>query len=426
MINHKKQAGFTLIETVLYLAIVGILFVAVISFHLILGSNATKLASNIDVSRNRRTALSSIEYLIRNADGLWKDVYGDCSSFGSSTLALYFDNDNYLPTTCVENGGGVKISLDNRRVKLSCYPNITYNGQYQACEATSSDSFYLTSSDVIVGTNDLKFSTSTATSTLNGFMAITTYLKTSVLSSGQVDLQADSSATSTTVLRNEQSNGLVSFWKFDDVTSTEALDTTGRYDMTCSGVTQVAGLVSSSPQAYDFDSASSDRCTAGDQDDLNFNGPFTFAGWIKTDFIANSAQKNIINKGNWGTKEGFVWTVYSHSSDPAYSYRMWLRIFDGVTYSNTADTATYILENGVTYHVTYIYDPDNDQVKLYVYEKGVGLINTTTVSGVPSLVNYGTSFDVSDYFDGVLDDIRVYNRALSEEEVYALETQGEN
>ena len=62
----KNKSGFTLVETILYLAIVAVLLTAVIDFHLTLGGTASKLGQNVDVSRNRRMALNSIDYLVRN------------------------------------------------------------------------------------------------------------------------------------------------------------------------------------------------------------------------------------------------------------------------------------------------------------------------------------------------------------------------
>ena len=98
MITKKikfNNKGITLIETVLYLAIVAILFTALISFHLTLGGTAIKVSSNSDVSRNRRTALNTIDYLIKNADGALKDLDGECSDFVSTpqSLFLYFEDD---------------------------------------------------------------------------------------------------------------------------------------------------------------------------------------------------------------------------------------------------------------------------------------------------------------------------------------------
>lgn len=425
--TKKRQSGFTLIETVLYLAVVGILFVAVINFHLILGGNVTKLSSNIDASRNRRMALGVIEYLIRNADGMLRDVSGECNDFDAPSLALYFNDDTYLSGTCVDSGGGIKLGLDNGRLVMSCHPNITYNGQYGACDVATSTSHYLTTADVGITTNDLRFSTSSNSSNANGFMSVTTYLRTSVASNEQIDLKASSAATSTTNLRNEQANGLLAWYKFDDDDPLAAADSAGNFDLACDGSgspTAVAGLVDGSSGAFYFSSAESDECIATNTDALNFNGPFTLSAWVQTAFESVSTQNNIIDKSSWGAQKGYVWSILSHSS--ASTGRFWLRVFDGNSYTNTADSGSYILNDGVIYNIIHIYDPDNDSAVFYLYEKGVGLVNSTTVSGVPTLVNYDSDFKVASYFDGTIDELKIYNRALTEDEVFAIQSQGAN
>jgi len=435
--SKKKQKGFTLIETVLYLAIVGILFVAVINFHLILGGNITKLSSNIEVSRNRRIALSSIEYMIRNADGFWKDINGECSDFSDPSLALFFDDDTYLPGTCVENGGGVRIALEGQRLKISCHPNIQYNGQYNACEATSSGDYYLTNDRVRINAGDLSFSTSTATSTSNGFVAVTTYIRTSILSNDQVDLKASSGATSTIALRNEQPSGLVTWWQFVEGTGTTTVDFAGNNPAGCYPAqapgavpTWTTGIVSSSPYAlnfeYDdrpsvcmtFDPATE---TQTNPDDLNFDDQFSIMAWVKPEALTGTEAHNIINKANATYNKGYKLDFVSSAS----SAKVRCRIFNGTTYYDL-DSPDAIITAGDTYHVACIYNRSNDRLQLYVYESGTGVIASTTYSGtVPILVNDYLEPHISyqEAFDGIIDEVRFYNRALNEEELFALYTQ---
>ena len=57
-----------------------------------------------------------IAYLVKNSDGLLRDTAGDCSSFDDSppVLALYVEDDNHLPGTCVETGGGQHVMIHRR------------------------------------------------------------------------------------------------------------------------------------------------------------------------------------------------------------------------------------------------------------------------------------------------------------------------
>ena len=141
--RSEARSGFTLVEAIIYLIIVGIILTSVVDFSITLGNSSSKLSANIDAARNRRVALQAINYLVRNADGLWKDISGDCSNFSATppVLALYFNDDTYLPGTCVAGGGGVKITVDSNRLKMTCYPGAAYNGSYGSCSTSAGNSY---------------------------------------------------------------------------------------------------------------------------------------------------------------------------------------------------------------------------------------------------------------------------------------------
>lgn len=414
----QKLKGFTLIETILYLAIVGILLSAIIDFSITLGNSSSKMSANIDVSRNRRFALDTINYLLRNADGLWKDVYNnDCSNFNSSPqiLALYFSSDAYLPGTCVVNGGGVKISLDSGQVKMTCYPNAGYNGSYNTCATAAGNSYFLTSPEVAVTNSNLVFATSTATSTANGFTSVTTYLNVNNISNDQVSLKASSAATSTVALRNEQANGLIAFYKFNDAVGTSAVDSIDGTSLTCSGPSTAANLVNGSGGAFDF--STPDYCYINNPEKLNLGNSFTISVWLKQITEADS-EHSIISKWN-GSNKGYY--LYQNESGGEVIFTL----CDGASCTPILDEVG-ILEFGIVYNVTVVYDQTRGWGKMYIYKKGVGGVSTTTASSWPILVNDDTADfpTIGQNFDGSLDDLRIYNRALSETEVWALQSQG--
>ncbi len=415
------KAGFSLIETVLYLAIVGILLVAVVDFNLTLSGTSSKLGANIKVAQNRRTTLNAIDYLVRNSDGLLKDVNGFCMS--SSSLALYFDDDTYLPGTCVESGGGVFISNDSGRVKLSCAPNINYNGWYGACDETPVNSYYLSSPDISVASlGGLVFSTSTATSTFSGFLNLNTFLTFTNISNGQTELLATSTATSTVTLRNQQSDALLGWWKMDDITAAVILDSKSYNDGICStdpGIT--TGLVRGSSGAFDFELDKSNACLLDDGDSLNINGSFTITAWVKPEsFVAANV---LLHKHHYANSLGYATWLESG--------KFYCRVCDGATCTGPSEANSTLLV-GHTYHVACTFDNDAQSLKLYVYEEGVGGLGTTTAATTEqNLVNattkmrIGQSADTLDnFFDGVLDEVRLYNRKLSDQEIWALQSQG--
>ena len=63
---------------------------------------------------------------------------------------------------------------------------------------------------------------------------------------------------------------------------------------------------------------------------------------------------------------------------------------------------------------------------MYAYDKVAGTTSTTTASSIPTLVNWNhTDYPrIGPNFDGQIDELKIYNRALSDEEIWALQSQG--
>jgi len=432
LLNFKKNnlsvslTGFTLLETIIYLAIVGIVISAVVDFAITMGNTTAKMSANIDASRNRRFALATINYLVRNADGLLKDVNGDCSNFSVNPpiLALYFEDDNYLPGVCVERGGGVKITVVNNRLKMTCYPNITNNGQYNACTATADETYFLSGPEVLVTNSNLDFTTSTASTTANSYNTITTHLKVTLPSADQISLRASSEATSTANMRNEQANGLISWYKFDDAVTSSAVDSVGANNLTCGpgSPISVPGLIDGSDNAFQFVVYEDDKCYVNNPDNLNFNSSFTISTWVKS-LTDSDTTHYIVFKGNEVNK-GYVLRNFETSGDVFFD------LCNGTTCSTILEASGFgYLAAGFVFNITVVYDKPSDRAQMFIYKKGVGGISTTTAAvNLPFLVNDSSANypHIGQDFDGVIDDLRIYNRALSNSEVWALQSQGAN
>jgi hypothetical protein len=412
------QEGTSLVEAIIYLAIVGILLVAVVNFHLTLTGTTSKISSKINASQGRRVSLSMIDYLARNSDGLFKDVNGTCMT--STALALYFDDDSSLPGTCVENGGGVVITASSTRIQMTCYPNTHPNGRYNACNANPGNVYYLSSPSVTIADNGLLFSTSTATSTFSSFVNITTELILANVSNNQTELLATSTASSTITIRNESPDGLVSWWKMDDAVATAITDSKGPYSGTCVTPAAAAGLVNGSSGSFDFEVTESDYCDIGSAEGLNINGSFTITTWVKPESFV--AANIITHKHSWANKTGYTTWLQAN--------KFYCRVCDDAGCTGPNDD--FSMTEGNTYHVACTFDRDNGVIKMYVFEEGVGGVGTTTYATIrENMVNYetnmriGESSDVSgNHFDGWMDELRIYNRKLSDEEIWALQSQG--
>lgn len=416
--------GFTLLETIIYLAIVGIVISAVVDFAITMGNTTAKSSANIDASRNRRFALTTINYLIKNADGLLKDTNGDCSNLNATppVLALYFDNDNYLPGNCVERGGGAKITIVDNRLKLTCYPNIINNGQYNACAATASSTYFLTGPEVIITNTNLSFATNTASTTANSYNTVTMHLKVTIASADQVSLRASSEATSTVDLRNEQPNGLISWYKFNDGSTSSAIDSISGYNLTCTGTggpTSVTGLVNGSTNAFYFNPSETDLCYVNNPEKLNFGSSFTISAWVET-AAPDISEHAIVLKQN-GVK-GYSLFINEDAGDVIF------KICNNTTCTDLLLASSIVDDTPNIYNITVAYDQPADSAKMLIYKKGVGGVNTTTASSLPFLVNDSTANypRIGNNFAGTIDELRFYNRALSNSEIWALQSQGAN
>ncbi|MCP4256533.1 MAG: hypothetical protein GY774_03290 [Planctomycetes bacterium] len=82
-----------------------------------------------------------------------------------------------------------------------------------------------------------------------------------------------------------------------------------------------------------------------------------------------------------------------------------------------------VVTDGQWHHVGFVYDTDTFHRRLYV--DGVLVAeDTTVVAGVPSdsglYIGASKDLDAGTFFSGLIDDVRIYNIALSEEEIGAL------
>jgi len=149
-----------------------------------------------------------------------------------------------------------------------------------------------------------------------------------------------------------------------------------------------------------------------------FPGPdtgLTISAWIKPEQVDGNGQRifadDVVNEG------------YALSLNDGGSGR--LRFFnrDGSTVRLDTDS---IIEEDEWYHVVAVYDDDGGKRAIYVNGK-----KEASMSGDPSLGTTGTASiggepeesSEDKYFDGVIDEVRVYDRPLSESEIDALEEQ---
>ena len=215
-------------------------------------------------------------------------------------------------------------------------------------------------------------------------------------------------------------NGLIGSWSFDgqDMNATKALDRSGQGNngTLTNGPTRTAGKIG---QALSFDGVD-DRVSLGNPASLQITGSLSIAAWIKADAFPNGDDNHILSKSG---SSGSVGYKFSATIDNGVEQVYMVVSGDGTNFAQryTATTIT----TGRWYHVVGVYNAAAQTIDVYVD----GTLNNGILSGtVPSSV-----FNTSDpayigvyngsfarLFDGLIDDVRIYNRALSPEEIHRL------
>ncbi len=215
--------------------------------------------------------------------------------------------------------------------------------------------------------------------------------------------------------------GLVGYWPFSEGSGSIAYDKSGNGNNGTLGVaanmptwknnapkyTAGAPAANGGTQgtALQFDGVD-DYVDAGNGASLNFSGtkPFTITAWIKPNAV--TAGK-IVNRFNSGVAGNYFFGLFNGVLQLGRSVSPW-QIFG----STTLSASTW-------YHVVGSYDGS----KMYVYLNGVSDATPVTIGSVADAAinvfigSSQVSNNPSEFFNGLIDEVRIYNRALSVEEI---------
>ena len=239
------------------------------------------------------------------------------------------------------------------------------------------------------------------------------------------DLGATTHIGTTITTNPDLERGLVGHWTFDGPDLLQnAVDRSGQGNTGfLTGFTSTTTTEGAIGQALDFDGVD-DYVDVGDKASLDFGTSidFTIGAWIK--LSATGSIKIIVDKYSSGISPGYMFRVESSNVIGAF-------IRDGVG-SGSDETVSIVGDTTVTdgqwHHATVVYDRDGD-VSLYL--DGVSDATPVDISTVTDTISNSVNFNIArrpissfDYFDGTIDDVRIYNRALSAEEITRLYNLG--
>jgi len=249
------------------------------------------------------------------------------------------------------------------------------------------------------------------------------------LSAAEIAFQYERTApTGRSPTKSVNRSGLVGYWNFDACDScTNVKDMSGNgndgtiSDANNSGLkNRVAGKINN---ALNFDGVD-DYVDIADNPSLKFGtGNFSVSAWFKTN---TTVRRTIVNKfdyaGDGVIEQGFLVDVLASG----------VVRFVIETNKSTVNNYRYIdgntaVNNNVWHHVVAVRDGQNS-IKLYIDGKEEN--GTLNSSGTVTTIDTATSFQIAGEsdrgsgqfpfsldFNGLIDEVRLYNRALSVDEI---------
>lgn len=221
-------------------------------------------------------------------------------------------------------------------------------------------------------------------------------------------------ALSMNVFGQVPTNGLVGYWPFNG----NANDASGNNNNgTVTGATLTTDRFGNANKAYSFD-GTNDYITVLDNNSLDLTNQLTLSAWFYTE--SNNPEQAILGKGRDLNHTGYA--LFHKVSTPAINTGMSL-------VNNSVYNEIFMPQTNValgTWHQlvgTY----DGNIGKLYFD----GILVTTVNKSMTLNYNTNTSLFIGHevelghtrFFNGKLDDIRIYNRALTQQEITALYTE---
>ncbi len=220
----------------------------------------------------------------------------------------------------------------------------------------------------------------------------------------------DSISTTITVLGN-LFDGLLAHWKLDESAGTVAVDSAGTNNGTLTGFNfttnsgHVSGILSN---ALSFDGVDDFVALDGNQIDLTNN--FTATAWL---YPRNASTAGaFIAVRSFYLASGFRFFIYNNS----------VFVQGQTTAGWQASTfGTGAIQNGSWYHLAVV--DDNSIITVYVNGVSLGsadwggdvIMNTNSFSRIGSDATEG-----ADYFNGVIDDVMLFERALTSPQIETL------
>jgi len=213
-------------------------------------------------------------------------------------------------------------------------------------------------------------------------------------------------------------HGLIGHWAFDDGSGTTASDSSGygNNGTVSTGLSSVQWVSGKKGGAIDFDGVD-DYVDCGNDVLFDSSRPLTVSFWAKLHSYGVAYPLPLILKTEQST--GFNFFYSTRPSYGGFNFGSSSNFVRLRTAGNIGSSFT-----GVWKHFVMVYDGTdrtaNASYKLYLGGIKQSLVNSSAFSATPLINNITTSVSPTCPFYGLIDDVRIYNRALSAAEVEAM------
>lgn len=210
--------------------------------------------------------------------------------------------------------------------------------------------------------------------------------------------------------------GLVAHWEFDESSGTSASDNTGNgHTGTLTDMDPVNDWVAGHiGGALDFD-GNNDNVESPDADDLDNTNALTITAWAYPTNLNGNPQA-IISKRIYFPNDN-SYGIFFYTAN---------RLNVDIDSNNDRFSSNTIFSDNQWYHIAVVFDGTQtagQRVRIYVN----GALDITGAESSSVLPNYSSPIKIGQlngnngsFFEGRLDDIRIYNRVLSNTEIQTL------
>jgi hypothetical protein len=212
------------------------------------------------------------------------------------------------------------------------------------------------------------------------------------------------------------SEGLISHWRFDEGSGAIAYDSAGTNDGTIYGADWTTGQVGG---ALSFDGVDDYVEVIDSDDSLDIEDNITITAWVKLDYFNLHDHDYFVGKQPTGTSRTNYPGNYIFRITPLNGHLVFHHQTGTGTHQISKYSSTYGIVAGEWQHcsVTLV---EGGNVNFYIDSSPAGTVPQLATFGLlnDEPVRIGTRKDEWSYFFGLLDEIYIFNRALSAEEIW--------